>query len=91
MSKTPDTVEDRETARAILRYFVRHPEAKDTAEGIAQWWLEAERSKRATVERALAWLLSQGVILERRRKGLPPYYQFVRKRRAAALSILREL
>jgi hypothetical protein len=27
------------------------------------------------VERAVSWLLSQGLILEIRRPGVPPYYQ----------------
>jgi DNA-binding transcriptional ArsR family regulator len=91
VSKAPYTIEDRETARAILRYLVKHPEAKDTAEGIAQWWVEGERSERVNVERAVSWLLSQGVILETRRKGLPPYYRLNAKQSAAALKILREL
>ena len=91
MSKAPYTVEDRKTAQAILRYLVKHPKAKDTVEGIAQWWLEGEKSERVNVERAVSLLRSRGVIVESRRKGLPPYYQLDPKRRAAALKILREL
>ncbi len=91
MSKVPYTVEDRETARAILRYLVKHPDAKDTSEGIAQWWLDGEKTKRMNVERAVSLLLSQGLILETRRKGLPPYYRLNAKKPAAVLKILREL
>ena len=91
VSKAPYTVEDRKTAQAIVRYLIKHPKAKDTVDGIAQWWLEGERSKRTNVERAVSLLLSRGVIVESRRKGLPPYYQLNRRRRAAALRILREL
>jgi hypothetical protein len=91
VSKAAYTVEDRETARAILRYLVKHPRAKDTVEGIAQWWLGGEKNKRASVGRAMSLLVSEGVILERRRKGLRPYYQLNPKRRKAALDILREL
>lgn len=86
MSKTPYSSAERETARAILRYLVKHPEAKDTLEGIAQWWLGGGISRRVNVERAVSLLLSRGLVLETRRKGLSPFYQLVPKGRAAALS-----
>ena len=91
MSEKPYTPEERKTARAILRYLVKHPDAKDTLRGIDEWWLGGEKSKRVNVERAVSLLRSRGVIVESRRKGLPPYYQLHPKRRAAALKILREL
>jgi len=86
VSKTPYSSAERKTARVILRYLVKHPEAKDTLEGIAQWWLGGEINKRVNVERAVSLLLSRGLVLETRRKGLSPYYQLVPKRSAAALS-----
>jgi hypothetical protein len=91
VSEKPYTTEERKTARAILRYLVKHPDAKDTLRGIDQWWLEGEKAKRADVERALSLLVSRGVVVESRRKGLAPYYQLRPKRRAAALKVLREL
>ena len=77
MNEEPYTAADRSLARAILRYLEVHPDAKDTVEGIAQWWLlhEWNESLRVHVERAVSWLLSQGLILEIRRPGVPPYYQ----------------
>jgi hypothetical protein len=69
------TRDERVIARAILRYLATHPEAKDTMDGIAEWWLERTPSERRAVERAVALLLSHGAILETRRRGLPPYYQ----------------
>ena len=91
MSKAPYTVEDRETARAILRYLVKHSKAKDSADGIAQWWIEGEKTKRVNVEHAVSLLVGRGVIVQTRRKGAPPYYELAPRRRAAALKLLREL
>jgi len=65
----------RRIAREILRYLATHPNAKDTLDGVAEWWLEQKRVERGLVERALALLVSHGAILETRRRGLPPYYQ----------------
>jgi len=85
------TAEERELGLAILRYLESHPEAKDTLEGIAQWWLMQERSKRmlGDVERAAAWLCSQGLILETQRPGVPPYYQLNPQKREEISKILK--
>lgn len=73
----------RDIARAVLRYLETHPEAKDTLEGIARWWLERERSERllAEVERAVALLISRDLVVETRRPGMPPYYEINPSRR----------
>jgi len=69
--------EQSETARAILRYLQAHPEAKDTLDGIAQWWLLREWTERkvAEVERAVSFLVTEELVLQTTRTGLPPYYQ----------------
>ena len=48
----------------ILRYLVEHPEAQDSAEGIADWWLTERRVRQgiAEVEAALARLVDQGLV-----------------------------
>lgn len=82
----------REIARAVLRYLETHPEAKDTLEGIARWWLERERSERLLeeVERAVTLLLSSDLVLETRRPGMPPYYQINPSRRDAIAKMIDE-
>ena len=67
-------VAEREIARMILQYLTAHPDAKDTLEGIAQWWLRRGWSETpgGGLERAVASLCAQGLILETRRRGLPP-------------------
>jgi len=81
----------RDTAEAILRYLENHPEAKDTLEGIAQWWLLREWSERllGDVERAVSLLLSQGFLLESRREGLPAYYGLNPQERDAISKFLK--
>jgi Fe2+ or Zn2+ uptake regulation protein len=55
-----------EVVEAILRYLAAHPDAVDSAEGIAQWWLPAEcHVDLDTMEAALERLLRQGLIRQR--------------------------
>lgn len=63
-------------ARAILHYLQVHPDAKDTLDGIAQWWLLKEWTERKyqQIEASIAQLVAEGLVVERRRPGLPPYY-----------------
>jgi predicted transcriptional regulator with HTH domain len=78
----PESEEGYEVARAILNYLYEHPDAKDTLEGIAQWWLTREGIERELeeVERGVSILLDQGLVVEVRRGGLMPYYQLNRAR-----------
>jgi hypothetical protein len=55
-----------EVVDAILRYLHSHPEAVDTVEGIAKWWLPPEKCVDAKiVEAALARLETQGLVRRR--------------------------
>jgi len=53
--------------REILSYFREHPEASDTIEGIACWWLKERLRNRPVneVKVALDHLVSLGVLTER--------------------------
>lgn len=51
---------------AILRYLNDHPEAMDSAEGIAKWWLPKDWCVDVqSVEAALDRMLEQGLVQRR--------------------------
>ena len=78
-------------ARAILRYLQGHPDAKDTLEGIAQWWLLKEWTERKynQIESSLSDLVARGLVVERRREGMPPYYWLNRSKQDEITQILK--
>jgi hypothetical protein len=49
-------------ADAIRRYLDTHPEAADSAEGIAAWWLEGSAVRTDLVQAALDTLVREGVM-----------------------------
>ena len=64
-------------ARDILQYLSRHPQAKDTPEGIASWWHQQHRIERAVREvfQALELLTARGLIVGRPGPDLRRYYE----------------
>ena len=58
--------EKSQIARGILAYLSEHPEAQDTLDGIAQWWLLDQKIKCQIemVKEALTELKEQGFLLE---------------------------
>lgn len=54
----------REAAALICRYLARNPNASDTVEGVARWWLARQRrfDAVATVELALELLVREGLV-----------------------------
>lgn len=53
---------------AIQRYFASHPDAADSAQGIARWWLVGEGVEATAdeVEAALGVLVQRGVVRAQR-------------------------
>jgi hypothetical protein len=59
----------------VLAYLAEHPQAMDTLEGIAEWWLQRERI-RADVEalsRAIRRLVDRGALQEVGTSDEPSY------------------
>jgi len=70
---------DQEVADAILGYLAEHPQAMDTADGIAQWWIARQwiRVGVTTVTRVLRGLTERG-LLEEFGEGEPRQYRLKR-------------
>ena len=68
---------NRRLANKIAGYLLNHPGAKDTLEGIAEWWLEIEYVEETVeqIDRALSWLCARGVVVEEKRSGISGYYK----------------
>jgi hypothetical protein len=67
----------RPLADEVLAYVVRHPEAQDTVEGIAEWWLLEQRIRHAVsdVEAALSELVGNGFLVARQCTDGRTYYR----------------
>ena len=58
----PEAVQD--MAEDILKYLRDHPLARDTLDGILDWWLLRERYRRgrALVQQALEYMVEQNLV-----------------------------
>jgi hypothetical protein len=90
MSEGQTSREER-IALQILRYMEEHPQAKDTIEGISQWWLarEAGEYRLADVERAVTRLVAKDLIVTNNRKGSARCYGANPRRLEAISKILK--
>ncbi len=76
----------------ILQYFLRHPDAADTLEGITRWRLTEERIYRYSdeTEDALKWLVSLGLLVEHHSPATGHLYSFNREKLAEAENFVHE-
>jgi hypothetical protein len=63
----PSACAERKLLREILRYLVDHPDAKDTREGIHNWWLPGGHVEweNEEVQAALDLLIAKGWLTKR--------------------------
>ncbi|MCI0693343.1 hypothetical protein L0337_15225 [candidate division KSB1 bacterium] len=66
-----------ELARRILQHLQANPQARDTLEGIVEWWLLQERIEEAVeqVLKAITWLVTKGYLLEKKVPGSRTLYE----------------
>ena len=76
----------------IVAYLTQKPSAKDTFEGIAEWWLLKQEIDKAVdnVDQALALLESKGFVSVRQYRGQEKYYQLNKEKLQEAKKFLNE-
>ena len=73
---------DKKIGAAVIQYLVEHPQAMDTAEGIADWWIrDGESHDVEQVRRVLGRLADRGLI---ERVGTGKYAHYRPTKRAAS-------
>jgi hypothetical protein len=83
--KLSEHIGENQLTKRILSYLAEHPQAGDTIEGIAQWWLQdpqLQRSRNALQE-ALDYLSAQDLIVVRRGRNGHVYYSMNPEKRDA--------
>jgi hypothetical protein len=74
-----------QVARQVVRYLETHPDASDTIDGIARWWLARQRldDAREIVRVALDLLVDRGVLYTRTLPGGVTLFEKRASRRAS--------
>jgi hypothetical protein len=65
VNNNPSARSAQKASRGILDYLVRHPDAKDTIDGILKWWLPENEWDEEEVQEALDNLTSKGWLTKR--------------------------
>jgi hypothetical protein len=90
--KSPPSVRLGRVALQILRYLKTYPNAQDTVEGIAEWWLLEERIRYmiTEVKQALAELVARGMVLERTGRDGRAHYRLDSRKQQTVARLLSE-
>jgi hypothetical protein len=79
-------------AQEILAYLAERPDARDTLEGIIQWWLldRKIRYQVDAVKESLNELVAQGLIMEKRRGSHPTLYGINKRRKKTIIALCKQ-
>jgi hypothetical protein len=79
--------------RYILQYFIDHPDAKDTIQGILHWWLSGDIAawEEEAVQEALDALVARGWVTRRQTSPSQQLYGVNKARLEEITVFLREL
>lgn len=76
----------------ILAHLVEHPEARDTLDGILEWWLLERKIEHgiARVKEALAELVSKGLILDNEGRDSRVHYRLNQSKYKEILTLIKQ-
>ena len=76
MERPAHPITSTRVACLLLGYLSAYPDARDTAEGIAQWWLRAHavNAHETTVREALKELVASGWLIAKESRSRPRLY-----------------
>jgi hypothetical protein len=91
MNSITYTIGKPKIALQILSYLVEHPGARDSVEGIVEWWLLSQQIKEIglQVKEALGELVVEGLILEHNGEGSQTLFSINPEKREAIVSLLQ--
>ena len=92
MSRTVFSFRHKDIALKVLCYLNAHPDARDTIEGIAAWWLLEQRilEEKGKVMETLQELVDQGVLVVHRRRDAEEQFSLNREKRELIRSLLAQ-
>ncbi|MGA2410530.1 MAG: hypothetical protein ABSG46_09110 [Candidatus Binataceae bacterium] len=64
MGSTEDDRPEQTLRRKVLTYMIAHPDAKDTVEGIIDWWLADASTSETELSAVLGDLIKRGWVTE---------------------------
>ena len=77
----------------ILEYLNENPQAQDTLEGIAQWWLLQQQIKRSTslIQNLLNELVEEGFLIFRQGMDHQIHYRINREKEKEILELMKAI